>query len=82
MGKNKLRKAWSNLLLEFDEDVSEDVSTDSSIADAIQTATPLGEDAQDAVAEWMEADINEPGHQVLDDDEIVADMLECEDNDH
>ena len=27
---------------------------DSSIADAIQTATPLGEDAQDAVPEWME----------------------------
>ena len=26
--------------------------------------------------------INEPGHQVLDDDEIIADLLECEDDDH
>ena len=79
---DSLRKAWRNLLPESDENMSGDVSTDSSIADAIQTATPLGEDAQDAVAEWMEADINEPGHQVLDDDEIIADMLECEDDDH
>ena len=79
---DSLRKAWRNLLPESDEDMSEDVSTDLSIADAIQTATPLGEDAQDAVAQWMEADINEPSHQVLDDDKIVADMIECEDDDH
>ena len=62
--------------------MSEDISTDFSITDAVQTAAPLGEDIQDAVGEWMEAGMNEPGHEVLDDDEIVADMLKCEDDDH
>ena len=33
---DSLRKAWCNLLPEFDEDVTDDVSTDSSIADAIR----------------------------------------------
>lgn len=42
---------------------------------ALEAATPLGRDTQDDVAQWMEADTDEPGHQVLDDDEIVADML-------
>ena len=82
---DSLCKAWRNLLPaeESDEqDMSEDISTDFSITDAVQTAAPLGEDIQDAVGEWMEAGMNEPGHEVLDDDEIVADMLKCEDDDH
>ena len=79
-----LRKAWRNLLHESDPDdgVSDydDVSPDSSIADAVLTAAPLGKDTEEAVAKWMEEDISEPGHQVLDDDEIVAEMLECEED--
>ena len=55
-------------------DMSRVAPTDS-IADAIQTAAPFGEELQDNVGEWMEADMNEPGHEVHDDDEIVADLL-------
>ncbi len=73
---DSLRKAWRKLL---HESVSEDVSTedtcpDSSIAETIETAGSLGSETQEAIAEWMDADIDEPGHQVLDDDEIVAEM--------
>ena len=79
-----LRKAWRNLLHESDPDDgvsdNDDVSPDSSIADAVLTAAPLGKVTEEAVAKWMEEDISEPGHQVLDDDEIVAEMLECEED--
>ena len=33
------------------------------------------------MGEWMEADMNEPGHEVHDDDEIVADLLNHEEED-
>ena len=58
-----------------DEDGLEDVCANPSNADCIESAAALGTDSQDAVAEWMEADIDEPGHQVPDDDEIVAEIL-------
>ncbi len=67
---DSLRKAWRKLL---HESVSEDMSTedtcpDSSIAETIETAGSLGSETQEAIAEWMDADIDEPGHQVLDDE--------------
>ncbi len=79
---DSLRKAWRNLL---HESVSEDVSTedtcpDSSIAETIETAGSLGSETQEAIAEWMDADIDEPGHEVLDDDEIVAEMQNSRDS--
>ena len=83
MGRDSLRKAWRNLLPaeeSGEQDMAENAPTDS-IADAIQTAAPLGEELQDHVSEWMEADTNEPGHEVLDDDEIVADLLSHEEED-
>ena len=72
-----LHKAWKNLLPESmsDEDGLEDVCANPSNADCIESAAALGTDAQDAVAEWMEADMDEPGYQVPDDDEIVAEIL-------
>ncbi len=30
----------------------------------------------DVVAEWMEADVDEPGHEILNDDEIVVDIVD------
>ncbi len=65
---DSLCKAWRNLL---HESVSEDVSTedtcpDSSIAETIETARSLGSETQEAIAEWMDTDIDEPGHEVLD----------------
>ena len=79
-----LRKAWNNLHVlpesESDEDVLEAVCSDLSSTDVIEAATPLGKDTQDDVAQWMEADTDD--HQVLDDDEIVADMLAGESGDN
>ena len=81
-----LRKAWKYLHVlpesESDEDVLEAVCSDLSSTDVIEAATPLGKDTQDDVAQWMEADTDEPGHQVLDDDEIEADMLAGESGDN
>ena len=79
---SSLCKVWCNLLPESDTDEGVFDVPYSPIADVVQTAAPLGKDIQDAVVEWMEADISEPGHQVLDDNEIVAEMLECEEDHH
>ena len=94
---DSLRKAWRNLLpdeggeldvtqtdLSTTESSTTELSnTELSTTDLIETPASLGEETHVAFSEWMEGDIDDPGHQVLDDDEIVAEMLECEDfNDH
>ena len=80
---DSLNKAWRNLLPGFDaDDCVSDVPTDSPINNVVQTAAPLGKDTQDAVAEWMEADINDPGYQILNDHEIAVEMMECEEDHH
>ncbi len=56
------------------------LKTHSSIAETIETAGSLGSETQEAIAEWMDADIDEPGHEVLDDDEIVAEMQNSRDS--
>ena len=33
------------------------------------------------VAEWVESDTTDPGHQIMEDDEIVADILEDDNSD-
>ena len=30
---------------------------------------------QEAVAEWLDSDVTDPGHQIMEDDEIVANAL-------
>ena len=75
-----MRKAWRNLLPEPEaEPVVQPEAEDDTVYvldvnDLSVTAACLGPEAQEAVAEWMNADVNEPGHQTMDDDEIVAEI--------
>ena len=79
---DSLRKAWRNLLPEPEaEPVAVDNAVDEEGEDDLSNSVAsLGPEAQDTVAEWMVADINEPGHQIMDDNEIVAEMV-AEDGD-
>jgi hypothetical protein len=43
--------------------------------DMVELAAPLGPNAQEAVAEWFDSGSNGAGHQIMEDDEIVADTL-------
>lgn len=73
---DSLRKAWRNLLPELDPMLESEAEDDSDeVGDLVETAATLGAEVQDAVAEWMTADVNEPGNQTLDDEEIVAEMV-------
>lgn len=85
---DSLRKAWKNLLPEStgsesssesaargDQPTAEAAVDDPPVADIVDSVRP---DMRDAVAEWMEADTNEPGHQILSDDEIVAEVVVSE----
>ncbi len=75
---DSLRKAWNKLLPESDTD--DDNSTedgegnDLSVTDMVRSA--FDEATGDVVAEWMEADVDEPGHEILNDDEIVVDIVD------
>ncbi len=41
-----------------------------------EIASQLGQDIENDITHWMETDVGEPGHQNMDDDEIVADMVD------
>ena len=71
---DSLRKAWRNLLPE--PEAEDDTVYVEDVDDLTVTAACLGPEA-----EWMNADVNEPGHQIMDDDEIVAEMVASEDDD-
>ena len=77
---DSLCKAWRKLLPETEVNDLEDEDTNLPGSD-VEVAAQLGEDTQEAVAQWMVADINEPGHQVLNDDDIVAELLDGDDQD-
>ena len=78
---DSLAKAWKQLLSESPDDSSE-VSTpnDEERDDEEEMTAVLGQDLQDAVVEWLDSDCAHPGHQILDDEEIVADTLEISNN--
>ncbi len=78
---DSLRKAWSKLLPESesesefaDVNCSEGEGSDLPDTDFVQAA--FDDETCDAVAEWMEADLGEPGHELLNDDEIVEEMVD------
>ena len=81
-----MRKAWRNLLPEPEAqpvaqpEAEDDTVYVEDVDDLNVTAACLGPEAQEAVAEWIDADVNEPGHQIMDDDEIVAEMVASEDD--
>lgn len=79
--EDSLRKAWPNLFPESANDTEEPVIEDlldrkNAIA---YSAVSLGEEAQNAVAEWLDADANKTGHQILDEDDLVAEMAASDD---
>lgn len=81
-GRNEsLAKAWKNLFPEPAANSAtampsaEAAPTDDTASEAIlEMAEPLGSDFQKDVSEWMAADESEPGHQVLNEEEIIVDI--------
>ena len=61
------RKLLAHIILELPEtEVNDLEDEDTDLPESgVEVAAQLGEDTQEAVAQWMVADINEPGHQVL-----------------
>ena len=78
---DSLRKAWRNLLPEPDmSDQSEGPNFDHD-SNEIDLGSFVGTDVHEAVAEWIDADLNDPGHQILEDSEIVANILTRDNSD-
>ena len=82
---DSLHKTWRNLLPQSEPDESSKNSENDStdlISDMTEIAAPLEEVIQHNLADWMQADNNDPGREILDDNEIVEDMMvECGDGD-
>ena len=74
---DSLSKAWKHLLPESDTPETSEDSTPSNevCSDMVDMAAPLGPDVQEAFAEWFDSDSSDAGHQIIEDDEIVADVL-------
>ena len=75
---DSLAKAWKQLLPETPTTPeSSEISTqdDEGSNDEMEMTAALGQDIQDTVAEWLDSDLADPGHQITDDEEIVADTL-------
>lgn len=77
---DSLRKSWKKLLPECSSDSDPDTQDDDSSsqlvnAEVTEIASQLGQDIENDITHWMEADVGDPGHQIMDDDEIVADMV-------
>ena len=75
---DSLAKAWKQLLPETPmTPESSEISTqdDEGSYDEMEMAAALGQDIQDTVAKWLDSDLADPGHQIADDEEIVADTL-------
>ena len=75
---DSLVKAWKHLLFESTDtpESSEDFTQDDEgCSDEVDMAVGLGPDVQDSVAEWFDSSVTDPGYQIIDDDEIVANAL-------
>ena len=71
---DSLRKAWQNLLPEptGDSEIAGSEQLDAEVDEMPDSLNSLG---PDAVSQWMEADSNEPGHEMMTDNEIVAELI-------
>jgi len=71
-----LRKAWNKQLPESKS--GDGNSSEECEASDYLPATDLVQCAYDgdAMADWMEADVDEPGYEILIDDDIVADIVD------
>ena len=75
---DSLAKAWKQLLpesLDTPESSEDFTQDDEECSDEVDMAAALVPDVQDTVAEWLDSDLTDPGHQIIDDNEIVANVL-------
>jgi len=78
---DSIRKSWKKLLPDDVSETSETSDTTAScdeVNDDTDIVPSIGSELEEDVTEWMESDNADPGHQILDDDEIVADLQQLE----
>lgn len=73
-----LQKAWNKLLPEVRADISDGVSATVLSLDLVKAVAQLGNDSAETITQWMEEDMEDPGHQILDYEEVVASMMETQ----
>lgn len=56
-------------------------SDEVTVVDVVNIAMPAFEIEQNDVIEWLNCDNNDPGFQLLTDDEIISDVNEAENDD-
>ncbi|PSN33173.1 hypothetical protein C0J52_26123 [Blattella germanica] len=51
----------------------------TTLANAWNKLPPSDENLQENIENWLECDVDDPGHQVLTDDEIIASVIDDQD---
>lgn len=79
VSEETLKRAWNKLWPESTDFV--DKSDDLTTEDVISIALPTFQLEQNDINEWLECDNNDPGFQLLSDDEIIDGVNQVEEDD-